>query len=232
MYRKTLLLLKDLLHNSENYHWEQWIERDIYEWDNSKSTSHHKSAFGGMGSINDLYVGEIGKIGMWKDNTFDILKSISWTFATTNKIQFPKTNISNIEGVICRDCSYSEISEIGIERYISKKHLPTIIANILPTDHFLDLLNFETLTIKQEIEDDRQKLLLAITEFNINISKKNIWLKTCPCCNSNNTCVYRWDISMNEDKIILTKSKNNLTTKADLKNKTGLTWWKRIMGYS
>lgn len=228
-YRKTLLLLKDLLHKSGNSHWEQWIDRDIYEWDNSKSTSHHKSAFGGMGSINDLSVGGQGKIGVWKDNMFDILKSISWTYTVKNKIQFPTSIVSNIEGVICRDCSYSEISENGIERYISKKHLPTIITNILTSDKYFDLTNFEILTNKPEIETDRQKLISALTEFKIIFSKTSNWLKTCPCCNSNNTCVYRWDVSNSNDKIILTRSKNNLSIKAD---KTELTWWKRIMGYS
>jgi hypothetical protein len=228
-YHKSLLLLKDLLHKSENSHWEQWIDRDIYEWENSKSTSHHKSAFGGMGSINDLAVGGQGKIGTWKNNMFDILKSISWTFATKHKIQFPTATVNVIEGTMCRDCSYAEISESGIEHYISNKHLPTIIASLLPTDQYFDLTNFETLTNKTEVAVDRQKLLTAITEFKINFSKTAIWLKACPTCNSTDTCVYRWDISNSDDKIILTRSKNNLTINAD---NTKITWWKRLMGYS
>lgn len=228
-YRKTLLLLKDLLHKSDNSHWEKWIDRDIDEWDNSKSTSHHKSAFGGMGSINDLSVGGQGKVGTWQNNMFDILKSISWTYAVKNKIQFPTMTVTNIEGIICRDCSYAEISESGIERYISNKHLPTIIANLLPTDQYTDLTNFEILTSKANIEADRQKLLAALTEFKINFSKTGNWLKTCPTCDSSNTCIYRWDISNSDDKIVLTRSKNNLTIKVD---KIKVTWWKRIMGYS
>jgi hypothetical protein len=228
-YRKTLLLLKDLLHKSGNFHWEKWIDRDIYEWDNSKSTAHHKSAFGGMGSINDLWVGGQGKIGTWQNNMFDLLKSISWTFATSNKIQFPTATVSVIEGTICRDCLYAEISESGIECYTSNKHLPAIIANILPADRYFDLTNIERLINETEVTLDRQKLLTALTEFKINFSETDNWLKTCPTCNSNNTCVYRWDISNINDKIILTRSKNNLTVNSD---KTKTTWWKRLMGYS
>ncbi len=228
-YHKTLLLLKDLLHNSDNSHWEQWIDRDIYEWENSKSTSHHKSAFGGMGSINDLSVGGQGKVGTWKNNMFDILKSISWTFVAKNKIQFPTATINIIEGAICRDCSYSEISENGIESYISNKHLPTIISTLLPTEQYFDLTNIETLTNKNEVTVDRQKLLTALTEAKINFSKPSVWLKTCPTCNSSNTCVYRWDISNNDDNFFLTRSKNNLKIKDD---QTKATWWKRLMGYS
>jgi hypothetical protein len=228
-YRKTLLLLKDLLHKSGNSHWEQWIDKDIHEWDKSKSTSHHKSAFGGMGSINDLSVGGQGKVGTWKNNMFDLLKSISWTFTAENKIQFPIATVSNIKGTICRDCSYAEISESGIEGYISNKHLPTIIAKLLPTGQYLDLTNIERLTYETEVNLDRQKLLGALTEFKINFIKTDNWLKTCPTCNSSNTCVYRWDISNSDDKIILVRSKNNLPINADkIKRK----WWKRLMGYS
>ena len=114
MYRKTLEILKDLLQKSDNGHWAQWLDRDIVEWDSSKSTTHHRSAFGGMGSINDLWVGGNGKIGTWNNNLFDLLKSISLTFATKKKIQFPTSTIGIIEGTICRNCSYSEISENGI----------------------------------------------------------------------------------------------------------------------
>jgi hypothetical protein len=227
-YRKTLLLLKNLLHKSDNTHWEQWIDRDIYEWDNSKLTSHHKSAFGGMGSINDLWVGGQGKIGMWKNSMFDILKSISSTFAVKNIIQFPTATISIIEGTICRDCSYAEISESGIEYYISNKHLPTIIATLLPTENYFDLTNIERLTNEKEVVLDRQKLSTALTEFKINLSETGNWLETCPICNSSNTCVYRWDITLSYDRIILSRSKNNLVITAD---KTTATWWKRLMGF-
>ena len=228
-YRKTLLLLKDLLHKSENSHWEQWIDRDVYEWDNSKSTSHHKSAFGGMGSINDLSVGGQGKIGTWRNSMFDILKSISWTLAAKNKIQFPAATVSIIEGTICRDCSYAEISESGIEHYISNRYLPTLIAAILPTDNYFDLTNIERLTNEKEVVLGREKLITALTAFKINLSDSDNWLRTCPTCNSSNTCVYRWDITNSDDKIILSRSKNNLEITAD---KSKATWWKRLMGYS
>jgi hypothetical protein len=182
-----------------------------------------------MGSINDLAVGGQGKIGTWKNNMFDFLKSISWTFAAKNKIQFPTATVSVVEGVICRDCSYAEISESGIEHYISSKHLPTIIANLLPTDQYFDLTNFEMLTNKTDVDVERQKLMTALSEYKINFSKTGNWLKTCPICNSSNTCVYGWVISNSDDKVIFTRSKNNLTIKAD---KTRVTWWKRLMGYS
>jgi len=228
-YRNILLLLKDLLHKSENFHWEQWIERDIYEWDDLNSTSHHKSAFGGMGSINDLFVGGHGKTGAWQNNMFNFLKPMSWTFATIREIRLPKTTATNIQGTICKDCSYSEITENEIEDYISDRYLPRIISTLLPSEQYVDLINIEELANRTEVNLEREKLLNALKEFNINFSSNDNWLKNCLRCNSINTCIYRWEVSYTKGKIILTRSKNNLTIKSD---KTITTWWKRLMGYS
>ncbi|MGB8861030.1 MAG: hypothetical protein WCC60_17355 [Ilumatobacteraceae bacterium] len=37
-------------------HWLRWIEEDIVAWRERGSTAHHRSAYGGMGSFNDLYL--------------------------------------------------------------------------------------------------------------------------------------------------------------------------------
>ena len=220
-YRKILLLLKYLLHKSDNANWEEWIDKDIYEWDTSNSTSHHKSAFGGMGSINDLSVGAQGKIGTWENNMFDFLKNISWTFAAKNKIQFPVKTSDRIEGTICRDCSCAGISESGIERYLSNRHLPAIIASLLLTDQYSRLTDIEALTNNVEVAEDRQKILAALTRINIHFTKTDNWWNTCPDCNSTNTCVYVWTIANSGDTLDLIPGKNNLPVK-----KTS--WWRRL----
>jgi hypothetical protein len=192
-YRKALLLLKNLLHKSNYEHWENWIARDIKEWDDCKSTLHHKSAFGGMGSINDLSIGEDNKKGIWQNNMFLIIKDISWRFATHGTIEFPVSSASVIEGTICSHCSYSAISELNIEQYISTKYLPSIISTLLPTEDYLELINFTALMNRPEINEQRQKLLSALKENTFNISETNEWPQTCPMCNNGNIYVYRWD---------------------------------------
>ena len=110
-YLKILQLEKQLLEESDNLHWSKWIDKDIQDWKTKQSTNHHRQSFGGMGSINDISIGENDKNGAWKENLFQLLKSMSWTFATKNKIEFPKISIQQFEGIICRKCEYSEISE-------------------------------------------------------------------------------------------------------------------------
>lgn len=174
-----------------------------------------------MGSINDLSIGGQGKFGTWENNTFDFLKSISWTFAAKNKIQFAAKTSDRVEGIICRDCSCAGVSESGIERYLSNKPLPAIIAILLPTDHYASLTDFEALTNNVEVAGDRQKILAALTRLNIHFEKTDHWWNTCPVCNSTNTCVYVWNIANNGDTLDLIPAKNNLAVKK-------ASWWRRL----
>lgn len=225
-YRKILTILKDLLYKSGNSHWGKWIEEDIYEWDNYKSTKHHKSAFGGMNSINDLYVGEYGKIGAWENNLFDYLKSMSYSFVIRKKIQLQPQEANVIHGVICRNCEYSEINEYNIENHISNKHLPAFITELLPTEEYFSLINIEKLANQTEIVSERNLLINSLKEFKINFSKSTIWLNNCPKCESNDMCVYRWNIIEIDSKITLARSKDNISIKAKR------SWWKKLIGYS
>lgn len=227
-YRKTLLLLKDLLHEAGNTHWEHWIDKDIYDWDNCKSTIHHKQAFGGMGSINDIAVGGQSIIGAWQNNMFDLLKNISWTFATKGKIDFPRVSISNIEGVICRNCEYSEIAERAIDHFISLKHLPKIIEENLKTGSFPLLSDFDKLTTQVAVVHERQILHDAVNNHNIHIKTNDGWLQTCPSCKTNDMIVYRWDVTFEDDKVHLNRSKDNLSLRL---KKTRTDWVKRLMGF-
>jgi hypothetical protein len=227
-YRKILLLLKDSLNKSKNYHWEKWIDQDIYDWDNLKSTKHHKSAFGGMGSINDLLVGDSGKIGTWKNNMFDYLKSLSSAFAATNEIHFLNIKTSTIQGVICENCNYAEISEGGIESYISKKHIPFLVKKLLPTDKYSMLSNIENLINEPDITNDRNKLIYSLKDLNIKLNNNIVWSSPCTKCTKEDKCVYRWDVNETNGTIFLTASENNLSLK---NSEVEMSWWKKLLGY-
>ena len=112
-YKTSLKILKSLLDESQNDHWANWIENDIIYWDKNKSTNHHLSAFGGMGSINDIYVANNDQIGIWKNRVFDMTKSLSYYFAK-NKTNIAPTNIDfythgngEMYGWKCNNCKHS-----------------------------------------------------------------------------------------------------------------------------
>ena len=37
-------------------YWAKWIAMDLDRWETEKSVRHHSSAYGGMGSLNDLII--------------------------------------------------------------------------------------------------------------------------------------------------------------------------------
>ncbi len=55
-YEHSLVAMKRLLDRVGEARWADWIEADLREWRESRGTAHHLSAYGGMGSFNDVWI--------------------------------------------------------------------------------------------------------------------------------------------------------------------------------
>ena len=53
MYLSILEAMEHLLDRVGEKHWRDWIRTDIKRWNEFKDSTHHREAYGGMGSIND-----------------------------------------------------------------------------------------------------------------------------------------------------------------------------------
>jgi hypothetical protein len=53
-YAQPLDAMHRLLMQAGETHWAAWIERAMREWRESRAVKHHLSAYGGMGSFNDI----------------------------------------------------------------------------------------------------------------------------------------------------------------------------------
>jgi len=73
-YEASLRAMHKLLSRVEESHWANWIEKDIKDWQQNKDVSHHLSAYGGMGSFNDVV--------LCKANTHNIAENLE-PFANT-----------------------------------------------------------------------------------------------------------------------------------------------------
>jgi hypothetical protein len=75
--------MQSVLQAAGEGHWLRWIEEDIVSWRKQSSTAHHRSAYGGMGSFNDLYLmsaqAEPDKI--WLNEALDTLRHIAASVA-------------------------------------------------------------------------------------------------------------------------------------------------------
>jgi hypothetical protein len=81
-YEHALVAMERLLQSVGETHWAQWIGIDIERWRLDRDTSHHLSAYGGMGSFNDVviclannhHVTEVTEA--WVNALFEWLKSL------------------------------------------------------------------------------------------------------------------------------------------------------------
>lgn len=86
-FEHSLIAMKRLLDAVGETHWAQWIAQDIEQWRLDRDTSHHLSAYGGMGSLNDVAIScgsehavtEITEA--WANTLFEWLKSICYFLA-------------------------------------------------------------------------------------------------------------------------------------------------------
>ena len=230
-YLKILQLEKQLLEESDNLHWSKWIDKDIQDWKTKQSTNHHRQSFGGMGSINDISIGENDKNGAWKENLFQLLKSMSWTFATKNEIEFPKISIQQFEGMICRKCEYSEISEYSVNDILAKRNLPSLINRLLPSENFLTLLKIEEITKETTIVNECEKIKIALSNSSINETQFYTVYPKCPKCEGENSCVYRWELLNNGNEFIIKRSSNNLKLEKEIIKNKSKSWINKILGY-
>ena len=198
-YKISLGILKQLLEKSDNSHWANWISEDIQLWESKKDVKHHLGAYGGMGSINDLFVGGTDKLGIWNNQVFDTIKNLSWNLAkqridsAPTTPEFYKYGNGQLSGWRCRNCGHSRLDENNIEQYLSFKYLPLLITdlisknqlqNLLPVSHWIDAEEIESeririkdYLIKSEIEEqfDHKNLNIEVAEFKtLNPTAENI----------------------------------------------------------
>lgn len=216
-YKISLGILKQLLGESDNSHWVNWISEDIQLWESKKDVKHHLGAYGGMGSINDLFVGGTDKLGIWNNQVFDTIKNLSWNLAKQRIDSAPTTQdfyqygTGQMSGWRCRKCGHSRLDENQIEQYLSFKYLPLLISDLITKDKLQNLVPISNWIDKKEIESERRRIKEYLTKSEIEVSNFQSWLKTCPKCENDDVCVYRWEWNDTEKTII--ESKDNLKIK-------------------
>ncbi|WP_276132726.1 DUF6966 domain-containing protein [Polluticoccus soli] len=212
-YRKALVILESLFRQSGNSHWAKWMMRDIYEWDTHRSTTHHRSAFGGMGSINDQPLGKISEEGCWKDTLFDYIKTISWTYATKGENEILVSPPPTFQITLCNNCGYLEITDLEIERFLAKRHLPALINTYLQQENFEDLLDVRQVLHSEEVEEERVALKQNYSKNKIAVTNRLDRIKTCPNCNTTHFTISTWHVTKNQPLEITMKK----------------TWWRQLV---
>jgi len=94
MYEESLQAMEFFLKEVGEEHWLKWIEKDLDEWVSKRSVTHHLSAYGGMGSFNDVVICRANNYAIpdgadsWADPIFSWLKSLCFFFAKNPEKDF------------------------------------------------------------------------------------------------------------------------------------------------
>ena len=103
-YEHSLLAMKRLLDAAHETHWAQWIATDIEQWRAADDTSHHLSAYGGMGSFNDVIICRANQHSVtevteaWANTLFEWLKSVCYFLAKHPNDSFTAETLANRVG--------------------------------------------------------------------------------------------------------------------------------------
>ncbi|MER0439099.1 hypothetical protein [Emticicia sp. W12TSBA100-4] len=214
-YKQSLEHLRIVLLENQYDFWANWLSEDIENWEKTKSTEHHLRAYGGMGSFNDVVIGNQDSAGLWQGQVFGMLQSLAYGLASGEVLEDilarNNTTSTQISGWRCQDCGAARINSIDIERFLCVSVLPQIFANYLKNNRLIELLNTNKLISSEDISNRKTAIERLFGQSNIEITSENNWLWTCPKCGSEKVCSYRWEILNNETKII--ESDDNLEIK-------------------
>lgn len=211
-YLDALNAMHDLLGALGEKHWRSWIAQDINEWESRNSVRHHLSAYGGMGSFNDLLFEDV-----WLGTLFDDLKSLCYALAQrpTEKPNMHALERSlgsycfELSGWRCLACGHSVVSNRDIEYFVARR----IIRNqILREAERCQLKEYVRSVIRSRPVDPElttENVAEWAGASGLQIRAGNDWLCPCPACGSNDTAVYRW-LLVNERGFRFVPSHDNL----------------------
>jgi hypothetical protein len=208
-YLNALNAMHELLEALEEHHWRKWIAQDIRDWESQKTVQHHLSAYGGMGSIND-----IGFEDVWLGTLFEDLRSVCYHFAHQ---PIAKPNVSSLEhdmgsvgfelsGWRCLLCGYGTVSHKSIDRFIARRVIRRLVLSEASGGRLQELVHSVVKSHPSDAVFTYDGVVSRVKASGLNIRDNDDWLRPCPSCGSNDTAVFRWLLSTKTGLIQLLKS--------------------------
>lgn len=210
LYCQSLIALKFIFEQTKVISWAKWIDKDLYMWEQEKSVQYHMSAYGGMGSLNDLVICTENRHMItkeqvpWVNSLLLDLCALSYTFAVSLRENKNITKESavrgmgnygfcQIQGWRCLCCGYAELSLYELECYVARVLVRKSIIDAMLSNTIVQYTKKVFQQDIQEVNEYRENLKEDIMKSNINISNRKGWLRPCPRCGSEDTAVYRWE---------------------------------------
>lgn len=194
-YPDALNAMHELLGALGERRWRSWIAQDIKEWERRNSVEHHVSAYGGMGSFNDIVTDDV-----WLGTLFEDLKSACYHFAhhPTDKpdvraLEHSMRDIGfELSGWRCLDCGYGVVSHRDIDSFIAHRVIRQRILAEAEHTRLRELVRSVTHSRPTDTVFTPERVSAWADKSGLHIREGNDWLRLCPGCGSAYTAVYRW----------------------------------------
>lgn len=208
--------------------WSNWIQKDIIDYKERGSVKHHLQAYGGMGSINDIWIttGNHHRITKeaepWANELMSYLLGISARLAHMiegkKKIQPEKLFGKNqqtvpLQGWRCLFCGYGELSKNSLDNYLAQLMLPDIVREFFSQGTIEELICM-CLEVKiPQLKQWREELTAIALKSGVAIAEHT--MRPCVKCKGNDTAVYHWELQeqrgrFGKKKQVLLPAENNL----------------------
>ncbi len=207
-YKISLALLAKILQEENDEHWANWMLEDIKLWEKDKSVEHHLHAYGGMGSFNDVVIGDNDNEGIWKGKIFEYLQALAYSLAKGNFLETILETFSNphrvneISGWRCRNCGDARMTDREINLFITNYFVPKFFVKYVQEDRLKEVLDICKLIDSEEVIGKKSQLKSLIQEANIILNPDDNWLWNCPKCGSSEVCVYRWVVLGDDEELV------------------------------
>ena len=205
-YEHALTAMELLLDQVGEFHWRDWIRLDLAEWTAARSVQHHLSAYGGMGSLNDLIICSQNCHTVtpaqepWANCLFNDLKSVCYHLARHVDSGSPTDGLELAMGTLhkqlrgwrCLSCGYSEVTHLDLEWFIAGHRVRRGILEAIPASQLDAFVRAMLALNAPELDGERADLAKAASLSGIQITAREGWLRPCPACGGRDTAVYRW----------------------------------------
>ncbi|MGF7109483.1 DUF6966 domain-containing protein [Treponema pedis] len=165
--------------------WQKWIETDIKEYLSTGSVQHHLKAYGGMGSINDIWICKVNNHTIndeaepWINELMEYLKGISYGIAhmikDEKKINIEKIFSANYTRKIltvrqCKSCGFSEIRKRETDSYLASLLLPNMTKEAILENKTEELISACLLPDIPNLLEERERIIKLIEQSGIGFS--------------------------------------------------------------
>lgn len=189
--------------------WKKWIETDIEEYLSTGSVQHHLMAYGGMGSINDIWICKVNNHTIndeaepWANELMECLKWISYGIAhmikagkqiNIQKIFAESRTPKILTSIQCKSCGFSEIRKKETDSYLASLLLPKMAEEAFLQNRTEELISACLVPDIPNLLEERERIIKLAEQSGVGFSVyKNFCCKKC----GGDTIIRYWKLDGN-----------------------------------